>query len=185
MKLCICGLDGCVADNTARFALAEEAKQAYMASHVDPREATNIFWREAFTPAHVALDTLVEGVNEALLDIQEQGYKVVFLTSRPESMREATIQWLFASTVYDADDELVMKAPAFQYVKTVTWKAGMAQTLAMLYGGEDVMFVDDEQTNIDELVKHGSLNGTLHVWCYHSLAEAVKPKAEADTDNPF
>ncbi len=190
-KLAIIDLDGVVADNTKRFEKAEEAKAAFMKdaearfevifTHGDSRKkATELYWQTAFNPDLVALDTLTEGVNEALLDIQEQGYRVIFLTSRPESMRDATEQWLFEQTVYDSDDELIMKPLAAQYVKTVVWKALTIQMLVPLYGADEVLIVDDEGANLAELQKHDVSNMRL----YSSLAEAVKP-VEKTEDNPF
>jgi len=194
LKLAIVDLDMVVADNTKRMEIAETKREFYrqhlgdampdaLANPVNHAQVQkgfddlldNLYWQAAFNPQLVSLDTLIEGANEIVLDLRADGYKVVFLTSRPESMRHATERWLFEHTVYDRDDELVMKPPAFQFTKTSAWKAGMVQTLSMFYGGEDVMFIDDDQSNIDELVKHGSLDGALHVWCYRSLIEAVKP----------
>lgn len=176
MKLAIIDLDGVICNVDARFAQAEEVKQAYIKQtggypYYDEREATNVYWRAVFDPAQVPKDTLIDGVNEALLSVQEAGYKVIFLTSRPESMRDATAHWLFEHTVYDSDDELVMKLSAFQYVKTTVWKAGMVQTLEALYGATDLLIIDDEQVNINEHLKYFS-NVQTRELC-RSLAEAV------------
>lgn len=180
MKLAIIDLDGVIADATARFAKAEEVKQAYIerASSelyaADEREATNIYWRAVFNPEYVPTDTLIDGVNEALHEIEQQGYDLFLLTSRPESMREATLNWLFSHFILLpewSDYRLVMKPSAFQYVKTVVWKAGMVQTLEALYGATDLLIIDDEQVNIDEHLKYFS-NVQTRELC-KSLAEAV------------
>jgi hypothetical protein len=179
-KLAIIDLDGVVVDADARFAKAEEAKLAYIerASNdlyaADVREATNVYWRTVFTPELVSLDTLLPGTNEHLLDIQDSGYKVIFMTSRPQSMRDATVDWLFEHTVYDADDELVMKPSAFQYTKTTVWKAGMVQMLTDFYHAEQILVVDDEQSNLDEIIRQPLIPPQVPLLIVaKSLAEAV------------
>ncbi len=49
---------------------------------------------------------------------------------------------------------LVMKPPAFQYTKTVVWKAGIVQMLAAMFEASEVLFVDDESTNIVVLTSY-------------------------------
>ncbi len=185
MKLCVCDLDGVLADNTARFARAEQERQAFLQEmDIDPedadktpaklieKEATNLYWRTVFSPELVPLDTLIEGAIDAMAQLSLKGYEVVILTSRPESMREATMRWLFDQGKWNAK-AIIMKAPAFQYVKTVIWKAGMIQTLAALYIADDLIVIDDEQVNIDELHKHG-FEDSLKLRCYTSLQEAIE-----------
>lgn len=188
MKLCICDLDGVIANREAAFAHAEEVKQAFIeqASNdlyaASEREAANVYWRAVFDPEYVPMDTLIDGVKEALYDLERNDmggpYEVIFLTSRPESMRDATLQWLsdygiryqFNSLHY-RKRELIMKPPAFQYVKTTVWKAGMVQTLEALYGATDLLIIDDEQANINEHLKYFSVVQTREL-C-KSLPEAV------------
>ena len=175
MKLAIIDLDGVVADATARFEQAKaDAEAAFVDQAYEKREYDNVYWRAVFNPVLVELDTLIDGVNEALLDVQHAGYKVIFLTSRPESMRDATAFWLFGHSVYDGDDELIMKTGAFQYTKTTVWKAGMVQTLSALYQASRVLVVDDEQSNLDEIVKHAIVPPVVPgLMIAKSLAEAV------------
>src|SRR5579875_3666894 len=102
-KMCIVDIDGVVADNTARFAKAEEAKQSYLATlptstdGIGTREATNLYWRTAFTPDLVALDTLIDSAARDVNALWADGWDIFFLTSRPESMRNATVEWLRAN----------------------------------------------------------------------------------------
>lgn len=177
-SICIVDLDGVVCDNTRRFEKAEEAKQAALVDRSiqlgeRQKTATQRFWDTAFTPGLVALDTLIEGAIDALADIAFSGFDIVTLTSRPESMREATRQWLF-DRGYPVDEPLIMKAPAFQ---TVTWKAGMVQTLAALYEAENVLFVDDEQAN-RTAVMDSYLDGSIELIVASSLAEALEKLKE-------
>ncbi len=140
-KLCVVDLDGVVANVDARFAEAEEAKAEYLDStarndlssgfkhdwNVVKREATDLYWRTVFNPDLVSLDTLIDGANEAIVRIEED-YQVVYLTSRPETMRAATFEWLLNSRL--SGPKLVMKPSAFQYTKTVIWKAGSTWPLS-------------------------------------------------------
>ena len=181
MRLAIIDLDGVIANREVAFAHAEEVKQAYMqeeelTGNIIRGEATNRYWRAVFDPEYVPTDTPIDGINEALLDLQhgDNGYTVVFLSSRPESMRDATAHWLFEHTVYDMDDLLILKPSAFQYTKTIVWKAGMVQTLSALYHASHVLVVDDEQANLDEIVKHALIPPVVPgLMIAHSLAEAV------------
>ncbi len=173
MKLCIVDLDGVVANATARFAKAEEAKQEYLAdpdSFSDERTATDLYWRTVFDPEYVPLDTLIEGVNDALNTLQEAGYQVIFLTSRPQSMAEATLDWFGLNIFINPGADILFKAPAFQYVKTTVWKAGMVQTLFMLYDAGEMIVVDDEVANLQEI---GKWIASPQYLGFTSLAEAV------------
>lgn len=138
-KICICDLDGVVADSSARFAKAEEAKAAYLAGnemseqddffgtrvgeHVyqdsDVKRATGVYWKTAFTPDLVQLDTLMDGAVKALAQLTDYaGYTRYFLTSRPETMREATGKWLVKHEVINFwHDKLIMKPLSQQFVK--------------------------------------------------------------------
>lgn len=175
-KLCIVDLDGVVANSEARFAKAEEAKQKalqllesdFATALTAKQKATDIYWRTAFTPELVALDTLIEGAIDAMATLAFNGYEVIILTSRPESMREASAGWLFEQG-YPIEEPIIMKAPAFQYTKTTTWKAGMIQTLAALYGADDIVFIDDELANCQEVMKYQPIP-----LVFQSLAEAIE-----------
>jgi len=188
-QLAIIDLDGVIADNTKRFEKAEEAKQAFLAEcRAEPividddrfkraKEATNLYWQTVFTPDLVALDTLIEGAGEAIEMIEKQ-YDVIYLTSRPETMRLATHEWLWHYSL--SGPRLIMKPPAAQYVKTVTWKALTIQMLVSLFEASEVLIVDDEGANLAELQKYDISNMRL---C-SSLAEVVKP-VEKTEDNLF
>jgi phosphoglycolate phosphatase-like HAD superfamily hydrolase len=192
-RLCVVDLDGVVADSTARFAKAEEAKQRFIAdmrlgnilSSSKPwsERAVDVYWKTAFSPELVSLDTLIAGVPQALDALAADGYRVLFLTSRPESMRAATIQWLDGHDLLRAWShtprimtparELAMKASAFQYTKTVLWKVGMVQTLVGMFDASEVLFVDDEEANC-EAMRASGLGDIVILHCRASLAEAIR-----------
>ena len=177
MKLCICDVDGVLCDTSARFERAEQAKREYVArDDADARNVAQIFWDTAFAPGLLALDTPLPGVERALTDIELAGYSIVLLSSRIEALREATLSWFWTHQpeVYDrvSNGTLFLKPPAFQYTKTVVWKAGTAQMLAAFYGAESVLFVDDEESNRQAIT---SQDRTWRVWeVAASLEDAVK-----------
>lgn len=182
-KLAIIDIDGVLADSTARFAKAEEAKQHYIETtsndlyQADMREATSVYWQTAFTPSLVWLDTLIDGTKQALEQIGNYaGYDYYFLTSRPESMREETMKWLFHHLAYDSDASLIMKPASQQFVKTVTWKSGVVELLVRLFGVEELCFVDDEQAHCDAIE---ALDLPCDMILCGSLQEAVISIGEA------
>jgi phosphoglycolate phosphatase-like HAD superfamily hydrolase len=175
-KLAIIDLDGVVANPEARFAKAEAATGGVR---------NNLYWQTAFTPEYVALDTLIEGAIETIEGLEAQDYEIIYLTSRPESMRAATIEWLWQVGIYFPPilrDHLVCKSPAFQFVKTIIWKAGMVYTLAALYEAEEILVIDDEQDNISEIMKYAE-RVSYPIKCYRSLKLEYEP--ESSNGNPF
>lgn len=166
-KLAIIDIDGVLSDSSARFAKAEEAKATYLATQdmkdaakhhgLDQirKEADKVYWQTAFTPELVALDTLIDGVPQALEQIERAGYDVLFLTSRPESMRQTTVDWFWSLSpnfvVLDGEgayrDQLIMKPASQQFVKTITWKSGIVELLVRLFGVDELLYVDDEQAH--------------------------------------
>jgi hypothetical protein len=186
-RVCFVDLDGIVADATERFARADIARSLYLAGTDRPdkmeREAEALYWNTALDPDLIELDTLINGAHDALDLLADDGYRVIFLTSRPESMRAATISWLHARDLLRAyrqthplmtpARELVMKAEAFRYVKTVTWKGGLAHTLAAMFGAEEVLFVDDEAAHA-ALVMNQAQDCPYKVKVCSSLALAVQ-----------
>jgi hypothetical protein len=131
MRIAIVGLDGVVADSTDRF---ERAKVG-----------TRIDWSVASNPELVVLDGLIGGSDVAIHRMEEKGYTVYFLTSRPEAMREATERWLASYALHGY--KLIMKPKRAQFTKTAIWKAETVKLIAELPDTTVVFFVDDEQAN--------------------------------------
>lgn len=189
-KLAIIDIDGVVADATARFAKAEAAKQAFMhdtQARMDAvlsgkNSATDAYWREAFNPIHVPLDELIDGADGDIIALTLQGYEIIFLTSRQSSMRLATLAWLEYYNLLASDEfsRLVMKESAFQYTRTIVWKAGMVQTVAAMLDAQMVLFITDQQAEIDELQRFEH-PFTLRVAL--SLDEAVNGKEDEEPDD--
>ena len=195
-KLAVVDLDRVVANSDARFAMAALAKEQwlmerqkglpYAVEALAEKSATDVYWREAFNPIHVPLDELIDGADGDIIALTLQGYEIVYLTSRPSSMRVATLAWLEYYNLLASDEfsRLVMKESAFQYVKTIVWKAGMAQTLAHLFDAEEILFITDQQAEIDELQRY-QCPFLLRVAL--SLDEAVNGKEDEPDDDghPF
>jgi len=137
MNLAIIDLDGVVADSTERFKRAT-------------RPDGSIDWPTAFNPDLVALDVPIDGAEVAMKRLEQRGYTIVFLTSRPESMRDATQAWL---DVHGLDyHDLVMKPRSAQFIKTVRWKAAEVRRMVALAGrsaADSVLFIDDEELHRD------------------------------------
>lgn len=153
VKLAVVDLDGVVANNAERFARATKPD-------------STINWKIAFTPELVALDTLIPGADKAVKNLEKHGYIPIFLTSRPESMREATQTWL---DQHDLDGyELAMKPANMQFVKTFKWKADEVARMASLPVVESALFIDDEANNVAAVEALG-----LGVVCASSLDEYI------------
>ena len=82
-------------------------------------------------------------------------------------MRVATEQWLTLHGLLDGR-RLIMKPLSKQFVKTKVWKAEVVQELIEEMEPESVIFIDDEQANINSVIE--LLPG---VRCFLTLAEAI------------
>ncbi len=176
MKLAIIDLAGPIANESKRFEIART-----------PGAGMN--WHIFFDPAHLRLDTLVDGAVTAIVDLQAQGYTVLLMSSRPEAMREATVQWCLAHQI---TLPLAMKPPAAQFLKTVQLKAIMAQMLAGAFSASEVIVIEDEAPNLAAILDYDT---SYRLHGFSSLADCVAalqhPEGEADTshdadeDSPF
>jgi phosphoglycolate phosphatase-like HAD superfamily hydrolase len=152
-KLAIVDLDGIVANRDARFA----------------RATTNgkINWKVAFDPALVELDTLIDGCPACLDKLESNGYRVVFLTSRPETMQQATERWLLKHDLLYSYRRLILKPLSKQYTKTKIWKAYAVKALIDEMQPKRAIFIDDERANIETVAEM-----VPDVMCFLALNEA-------------
>lgn len=198
MKLCIVDIDDVIANPSQRRSKALDAKTAYFQQHLnegDPekvkkivKEAESEFYRVLFTPELVALDTLMPDVTEILDTLAQLDWQILFLTSRPESMRDATIKWLAQHGIeivpvgagVAGQDWLVMCATAFRngYTKTTILKSGLVETFAHLFGVTELIFVDDNENNCNavENIKDG-LSKRCELALCNSLDQAATTAA--------
>lgn len=152
--LFVIDIDGVVLDSTKRF---EKAKTTNGSTD----------WGVAFDPALLSLDTIIENAGEMICDLDTRG-SLVYLTSRPESLQDATYEQLkkfglIRTTLVAA---LITKPESKKFVKTMKWKAEEVHTLAEKH--ENVVFIDDEKNNrqaVEELE-------LPNVACFKSLEQA-------------
>jgi len=181
-KLALIDLDGVVIDATARFARAEEIRVIHL-TELGDKEANDRYWREALNPAYTHMDTLIEGADEHLASLRREGFRIIYLSSRPESMRDATLKWLLEHHLFDDLNLLVLKAGGFQFQKTVIWYDWMADTLAHAFQSQQVLLVSNRPSNLDAM-KRPLLH--LQPRAYKRLADIFDPAHGADDiDDPF
>src|SRR6266568_8015483 len=125
-KLAIVDLDRVVADSSIRFGQA-----------LRPNGSTN--WYIALDPARVKYDTLIPNADKALAFIQEKGFELVFLTGRPESMRNATEAWLALHGI--ATYEMVMR-PDGNFTPAPEFKQSKASEIIIQKQPDTVLFID-------------------------------------------
>ena len=160
-RLAIIDYDGVIAGNEKRMEMARTT----------PTGA--IDWKVAFDPDLVVHDVLIAQADEHIERLREEGFTVLVLTSRPESMREASQAWFIEHGVVFEQRFLIMKPPCAQYIKTLAWKTSVIDLLAHLFEAEVVLYVDDDEKNMAEVIKHLS-NQRYRLVTYTSLADVFK-----------
>ncbi len=76
----IMDIDGTIADESDRRAKATENGK--------------INWDEYFDPKRLSLDKPVKEARKVLNELSRMGVKIIYVSSRPESLRKATLEWL-------------------------------------------------------------------------------------------
>lgn len=158
-RLAIIDLDGVIANNESRMSKAlETAEASVIDTPYEKKAYDDLYWRTAFTPDLVSLDTLIDGVLVDLDSLISAHYRIILLTSRPESMREVTVAWLEDNGIEvapafgeDFGYSLIMKPASQQFVKTVVWKAGIVEVLVHLFDCDELMYIDDEPTHCEAI----------------------------------
>jgi hypothetical protein len=129
-------LDGTVCNSEKRFEQARKSGQ--------------IDWKIAFHPPLLEMDELIVGSEVALEHLEAEGWTVIFLSSRPESLRKATKSWLKRYSLLHGpslvERQLILKAPKFRFSRTPHWKAEVI--CAAGAKAAQVLFVDDETENL-------------------------------------
>lgn len=135
VKKAFIDLDGTVCNSQARF------NRAARNGRVD--------WQIAFQPALLALDEPITGVEDALEKLETDGWTIIFLSSRPESLRRATKDWLKGHGLLHSgagERQLLLKPQKSRFVSTPKWKA--ETVCAAGPSAEQVLFIDDESENL-------------------------------------
>ncbi len=133
------------------------------ANQFSSREQTSVFFTKMFDPELVKLDVLEPQARSLLERIEARGAQVVYLTSRPHTMQEATEQWLTEQGIlrqcnfknYGSDEPGPdgKTDTGDRYMKTSAWKTREVQRIISQVEselGEKLSWVicaDDEEAN--------------------------------------
>lgn len=153
-SIAICDFDGVIADNAEHTKIAQERARAFVfqqASGLDneaERKAlSRFFYSEQgfFDNKLVEYDQLIIGCSEALVRLLEKYDRVVILTSRPLSMREATLQWFSQRCPGHENIAFIFKDSDESTMKTAAWKAHIVTSFAEQH--QTILFIDDDEKN--------------------------------------
>lgn len=128
--LIVIDIDGTVANNDHRAHHLEKSKPD---------------WAAFLQPHLVAKDTLVPGARKAIEKFQDLRYKIVFLTSRNESLRPTTAQWIQDNLGFEVNDDTLIMRNAGNMLKTSEYKREQAQALRSAHPTEQFLFIDDDK----------------------------------------
>jgi len=128
-KIAFIDLDGVVCDSTARFARATQGGK--------------INWGLAFHPPMLDMDTLIKQADKIIKTLEKSGWKIIYLSSRPDRLCESSNNWLSQHGI--GGRELILRPSKKEGLKTPQWKAKVICTKGSQ--SERVLFVDDEAEN--------------------------------------
>jgi len=147
-----------IANNSERTRIARE-----YANRFTSRDQTSAFFAKMFDPELVHLDVLEEQARTLIERIEARDAQVVYLTSRPHTMQEATEQWLTEQGIvrpcyfknYGSDEPGPDGKPDVgdRFVKTPAWKAREVQRIISQVESELgeklswILIADDEEAN--------------------------------------
>ncbi len=153
-RIAVCDFDGVIADITEHTKIAQERAKAFVLQQaleldaVAERKAlSRFFYSEQgfFDTRLIEHDQLMSGCHQALAHLAQAYDKVVVVTSRPPSMREATLQWFSRWCPGYENIEFIFKDIEESVLKTATWKARLVAHFARQY--ETILFIDDDERN--------------------------------------
>lgn len=134
-KTAFIDLDGTVCNSEKRFA------QAWQRGRID--------WSIAFHPPLLELDELIAGTETALEKFEQDGWQIVFLSSRPESLRRATRDWLRRHDLLHGqhgERRIILKPSHQRTTNTPKWKAEIVCAAGL--NQAEVIVVDDASENL-------------------------------------
>lgn len=137
MKAAFVDLDGTVCNSQKRFDKARE------------NNGGRINWEVAFHPDLVALDELIPNTPQVLQQLEQQGWTILYLSSRPESLRQVTKNWLKKHKLLagqHSERQLILKPVRQHFVSTPKWKAEVV--CASGEKSDAVLVIDDELENL-------------------------------------
>lgn len=153
-KLAIADFDGVIADVAEHVKIARQRAQAFVReqaidgeNEAERKALSSFFYSERgfFDNTLITYDQLVRDCQQALASLLQQYDKVVVLTSRPLSMREATLQWFSRYCPGCEGIDFIFKDTEERVLKTATWKARTVVRFAEQY--ETILFIDDDERN--------------------------------------
>ena len=187
---------GCIADSTKRYQQAGAVKNLYLLQHrqigaQEIRQAMELFWETAYDPSLVRQDTLIPGALDHLKSLKALfGPHFLFLSRRPEALREVTEAWLREHGLPPAPvsamvpDHVMLLLCASAFLPQVTdwtldaeeqervWRAGIVETIVRLFGVRDLLYIDFDEGN-RLAIEATNLPGEGHLFLSASLEEAV------------
>ena len=153
-SIAICDFDGVIADSAEHTKIAQERAKAYLLQQAssldreDERKAlSSFFYSEQgfFDNRLIEYYQLMAGCSEALACLSEQYDHVIVLTSRPLSMREATLQWFTRWCPGYENITFIFKDSDESTIKTAAWKAHIVASFAKQY--HTILFIDNDKRN--------------------------------------
>ena len=107
-----------------------------------------------FSPELVVFDTVNERVKLILDVFMELDYKVFILSARPETMLEATKEWLEVNNIKYTNIQL--KQTRNQFMKSAQWKTETLKLFKMEFPNVEFSFaIDDWKPVIDAFEEEG------------------------------
>ena len=88
----ICDLDGCLANDSERWRRAKKPDEPW--EYVHYTEDSSFDWDTYFNHDLILEDGVNEDLKQNLLRFYSRGWKIFYLTGRPEKIRHSTEQWL-------------------------------------------------------------------------------------------
>lgn len=160
-KVVFVDLDGVIANSSVRFERAKKENGKYN-------------WAIALDPELVVLDELIEGTPQAVLDLIDLGFEPIYLTGRPEKMRQATKVWL---AIHDLPAGIIKMRKDGDYRKASIVKTeAVGWYLAEHTDVETVVIVDDETENATAIMDNtvlGAQESEIKVYLSSTLAGAL------------
>src|SRR5579885_369434 len=90
-------------------------------------------------------DQLMSGCHQALARLWREYETIVVVTSRPPSLREATLQWFSRWCPGYEHSACIFKDREESVLQTATWKARLVAHFARQH--ETLLFIDDDERN--------------------------------------
>lgn len=153
-NIAICDFDGVIADTTEHTKIAQERARAFVFQQApgldekaERKALSRFFYSEQgfFDTRLVEHDQLIRGCHQALARLAQEYDTIVVVTSRPPSMREATLQWFSRWCPGYEYIEFIFKETEERFLKTATWKADVIGQWVQQY--DTLLFIDDDERN--------------------------------------